>query len=292
MQRIRIFLILSLFPALVAAPQAEAQNPDQNSLIWRISGNDLQKPSYLFGTLHLICQEDFHEFEGLEPALQQSNMLILELDLEDPMMVFTLMQHILMPADTLLEDLVTTADFQLLASFFTDSLGMDLESSQNIRPLFLMSMIMPALLACPTLSYDLYLAQRAKDLDIPIQGLETLQEQVEVFNLLPIAKQADMLVETIRYRDRHRADFIRMRDHYLQQDLQGILQLVREADTAYEAFQNALLEQRNRRWVPRMEELMQKNSCFFGVGAGHLPGDEGLIQLLINEGYILEPLLQ
>lgn len=286
-----IVALILIFTTLPAFTSTGNEPPDNNNLLWRISGNGLAEPSYVFGTIHLICEDDFVEYGLVEEKLAKTSQLVLELDLEDPMVMLSIMQHIFMDNDTILPQLISAEDYLLVEGFFKDSLEMDLQTVYQTKPFFLQTMVMPHMLNCATVSYDMYLLEKSKQLEIPVHGLETVEEQIEVFNVLPYRDQADMLVNALRNYSSEREEFKNMIEFYLAMDLEGMMELSAIVETEYEAFNFALIDERNIRWIPRMVALMTNAPTFFGVGAGHLPGHKGILNLLRQAGYIVEPLL-
>ena len=282
---------MALVLVLAGSLSVHASEAATNNLLWRISGNGLEQPSYVFGTIHLICADDLVEFEKVEQKMRKTDRLVLELNLEDPMVLFSMVQQMVMKGDTSLHDLLSDEDYRLVSDFFRDSLQTELSAQAHIQPFFLISMIMPHMLGCHTDSYDYYLMGLSKEAGIPLKGLETVDEQMDVFTRLSYQEQAEILVEAIRDYDKGRKEFLEMVSYYLAMDLEGMQQLTESVETDYEAFNYALLEERNKRWIPRMSSMMQEAPTFFGVGAGHFPGDTGIIKLLREAGYTVEPLL-
>jgi uncharacterized protein len=283
--------LLALMLVLAVSLITRAGNTATNNLLWRISGNGLEQPSYVFGTIHLICADDMVTFDKVEQKMRKTNRLVLELNLEDPMVLFSMVQQMVMKNDTRLHDLLSDEDYRLVADFFKDSLDTDLATQAHIQPFFLISMIMPHMLGCHTDSYEYYLMGLSKELGIPLKGLETVDEQMDVFARLSYQEQAEILVESIRDYDKGRKEFLEMVSYYLAMDLEGMQKLTESVETDFEAFNYALLEERNKRWIPRMSGMMQETPTFFGVGAGHFPGHTGIIQLLREAGFTVEPLL-
>ncbi len=80
-----------------------------------------------------------------------------------------------------------------------------------------------------------------------------------------------------------------MYQQYSQQDINALADTAKDATASETSFLNRLLEPRNRLWIPRIKKAMQDKSTFFGVGAAHLGGENGLISLLEKEGYKVRP---
>ncbi len=140
-------------------------------------------------------------------------------------------------------------------------------------------------------SYEMELMAIAKKSGKTIGGLETAAFQMSMFDSIPYRVQAKMLVESIRNvrNEDEEGAFDQMIETYKQQDIEAMQQLI-QSDGELMAYENLLLFNRNRNWVPLMNSMMRKEPCFFAVGAGHLGGLNGILQLLRQEGFIVKAL--
>jgi uncharacterized protein YbaP (TraB family) len=118
----------------------------------------------------------------------------------------------------------------------------------------------------------------------PILALESVKEQMELFDDLPYAEQMDDLMKYVKGDEDMKTLFKEMVDMYLAQDISGLYNFM---DSFYpdKAWMEKLLFARNAGWVPKIESAMQEKSLFIAVGAGHLGGEKGIIQLLKEAGY-------
>jgi uncharacterized protein len=261
-----------------------SQSRFDNGLLWKISGKDVQD-SYIFGTLHLICPDEFIVFPGIVESMEQTNRLVMELDLSDPYIMMGIQMGMFMEEDKELKDVMPKEDFMLVSGFFRDSLEADINFISRIQPLFIVSMIYPHMVQCRPQSYEQFLLQYATDNSMVVLGLETLDEQLNVFKALSYQEQANILVETIREYKSKRAEFLKLTRLYLQGDLKGLLAMFEETQTPHPEFNQRLLNDRNHRWIERIEQLMLEDPTFFALGAGHLPGKDGILHLLKLAGY-------
>ena len=112
---------------------------------------------------------------------------------------------------------------------------------------------------------------------------------MSVFDSIPYQAQADMLLETIKSSDTEDDSFKEMVDMYVKQDINKMVDSMSEEE-GIQGYEDILLNQRNINWIPVMADKMKEGQVFFAVGAGHLGGEQGVIQLLLNEGFRLTPL--
>ncbi|WP_247237683.1 TraB/GumN family protein [Telluribacter sp. SYSU D00476] len=276
----------------IAATSARAQAPQEPSLLWEISGKGLTKPSYLYGTIHLICPGDFILEEVLKERLQKAEQLTLELDMDDPGMMMSMAQLMLMKDNKQLSTLLPQEDYLRLNQFFRDSVGMNITPFERAKPFVLMSLLFNRVLNCQPQSYEMTLVGLAKKQQIEVVGLETVAEQMAVFDTIPYQDQARMLVQMIDNLPKARTEFTQMVNLYKKQDVAGLHKMTLESDFDMQGQEETLLYGRNRRWIPLMANMMGQKSTFFAVGAAHLGGTEGVIALLRKQGYKVVPVRQ
>ncbi len=261
----------------------------ENSLLWKISGNDLESPSYLYGTFHLLCPDDLAFSELTEQALKISEQLALELDFDDPGLMGALQAGMFLKDGATAKDYLTEDEYTLVAEFFSTNLGMPFEALASIKPFFLSSMTMLFFLDCQPGSPEQEFANRAGELGMEVIGLETVEEQLAFVDNISLEDAAKMLVEGIEDQDEGQEMTSKMVTTYLAGDLEGIEDIIESyMDDEYAEFNEDLLIKRNLKWLPKFEELMREKSTFIAVGAGHLTGEQGMIKLLRKAGYKLE----
>lgn len=264
-----------------------------NSLLWEISGNGLKKPSYLYGTIHLMCPTDIQISEATKQKLAATEQLVLELDFDDPGIMQQIQQKAMMPNHQTLQDFLDEEDYKVVSQFFQDSLGVSLQQVDRFDPIVLTSIVAVHWLQCQPGSYEQMFTQLASQQDKEVVGLETVDEQFASLRKLSYAQQAAYLTETIREYDESKQEFANMIEAYKSQQVDQLQQIMQESmDDVGEQLITHLLVERNHNWVPEMQELMQQKPAFFAVGAGHLGGAEGVITLLREKGYTVKPVLQ
>lgn len=273
------------------ATDALKTNKDDNTLLWEVSGRDLIKPSYLFGSFHLLCKTDIHFSEQLLKAVKRSAEVYLELDLDDPATLLGGMMLLNMNDGKQLKDLYSPKDYKRVEDFFKDSLKSSLTLFQSMKPAFLESMLYPKMMPCKTISgVEEELMAEAKKDKKEIQGLETMAFQASIFDSIPYAEQAKELLKTIDSLSSYKKFFDTMITVYKSQRLDEIEKMFSKSEFGMEENQDMLLNNRNKNWVKQLKVIMKKEPLFVAVGAGHLVGEQGLIALLRKEGYTLRPI--
>ena len=266
-------------------------NAQEKSLLWEISGNGLTKPSYLYGTIHVICPKDYFMTDSTKAAFEKAEQVYLELDMDDPSMMTKMTQTTMLPNGKKMKDYLKADDYTLLSDYFKQKMGMGLDQIGGMKPFALMSMLYMILLTCQPQSYELIFTQMATNAKKEMLGLETVEFQMGVFDKIPYEKQAEMLVGMVRKKEDSAKEFGDMVALYKAQDVEGLLKVMDESEWDFNGYEDILLSNRNAAWVPIMEKAMQGKPTFFAVGAGHLGSAKGVLSLLKKKGYTVKAVL-
>lgn len=265
-----------------------------NTLLWRISGKGLQKPSYLFGTMHLLCADDIALSDSLKTAISRADNVYLELDMNNMFEMLGAMQHMSMKGDTTLADLLTQEEYKKVKAYFKENASMlPFEMLQTYKPLLTASMVAEQQsTACDhMISMEQLIMEEAKSNDVTVKGLETMDFQLEIFDKIPYKLQAKQLYQVINHlNDKGGEDEMQiLTNAYRRQQLEKLEEITKKEDMGMSSFIDLLLYSRNANWAKKLHQLMQDKSLVVAVGAGHLPGAKGVINLLRTAGYKVEP---
>jgi uncharacterized protein YbaP (TraB family) len=267
---------------------------DQNTLLWRISGNGLQAPSYVFGTIHMICADGIQLSDSLQNAINKADAVYLELDMDNMMEMLGAMRKMKMRGDTTLENLLPQKDYLAVKAFFTQK-GSPIPFSmlETFKPMLAAATLMESSVSCDnSVAMEQLVMKEAKKSRKNIKGLETMAYQLSIFDSIPYKLQAEQLAAYVAHQDSGASakdDFAKMENAYKSQDLKKLEQLTLEDDMGISRFTDLLLYNRNNNWVTKMQGIMSGGSMVFAVGAGHLPGEKGVLNLLKKKGYKVEP---
>jgi uncharacterized protein YbaP (TraB family) len=263
-------------------------NKSGNTLLWEISGNGLKKPSYLFGTFHLMCIEDIHFSQNLQSALAYSSEVYFEMDLDDPSNTLGALMFMNMKDGKTLKDLYTPEEFSRLEKFFSDSLRTSLKTFQKMKPTMLTAFLYPKMLPCKKLSgVEQELVKSAAKEKKEIRGFETIAMQAAVFDSIPYELQAKTLMNTIDSINYYKVFFDSLVAVYKSQKIREIEAMFNDPKFGAQDGMELLLDKRNLDWVNQLKGILPKQNIFMAVGAGHLIGNKGLIELLRKEGFTL-----
>ena len=260
----------------------------EKSLLWEVTGNGLTKPSYVYGTIHMICPKDYLMTDSTKATFERAEQVYLELDMDDPTLMAKMMQTSMLTNGKKLKDYLSADDYAFLDNHFKERTKMSLAMYNGLKPFTVMSMVYLTLLDCQPQSFELMFTQMATNAKKELLGLESVEFQMGIFDQIPYEKQAQMLVDIVRKKAESTKEFEKMVALYKTQDLEALVKLMDESDWDYNGYENILLANRNVNWIPIMEKAMQAKSSFFAVGAGHLAGEKGVLKLLKKKGYTVK----
>jgi uncharacterized protein YbaP (TraB family) len=220
--------------------------------------------------------------------MDRSGRLYLELDMDDPMMMMKTAQLSMLKEGSI-KELAGQERFERIEKFMKDSIGLPSTLFNRMKPFALMSLMYTKIPACGrTESYEQRLMDMAKKGKKEVVGLETVEEQFGIFDRIPDTTELRMVMDMIDDFGTQRRQFSEMSQLYRKRDLDGLGAMIQSSpDMA--GMEDVMLWDRNKRWIPTMEKAMSSSPVLFAVGAGHLPGEEGVIRLLRKAGYRVEP---
>ena len=261
-----------------------AAGKSDNSLLWKIEGKQLKTPSYVMGTIHILPQKDFFLSELMKKALAEAQQVVLELDMDDPAMGMNMLQNASMTDGSTLDKLLSAEDYQQLGVLVKKSTGVGIDVFNKWQPMLVASVVMQQMMDSQTASYEMTLVRMAQEAQKEVKGLESIQEQTEAMATIPYPQQAKYLRELLNDFDKQKAMFGKMVELYKSQNINALLGYMVEQSGGID-FSTVLLNERNHKWIPKIALLAAEKPTFFAVGAGHLPGKDGVLALLRKAGY-------
>lgn len=276
--------------------------PTEKSLLWKISGKDFTKPSYLYGTIHMIAKDDFFLTDSTLAVFDRADKVVFEIDMNemsDMGALMGMMGKIMMNDGSTLSGLLSAADYQLVSDHFS-KMGLPMMMLDRIKPMFLSAMTEGDFdLSNPggglngdIKSYEMEFMEMAKEDKKPIAGLETIEYQLSVFDSIPYKEQANMLVDGIKNKGEAGADELsKITKLYKDQDIVAMQSMFEGEESGLGKYEDIFLKNRNQNWIPVMEEMSKTGTVFYAVGAGHLGGKNGVIALLRKAGYQVTPIM-
>lgn len=296
-------IIITAMTAVMAITGASAQ------LLYRISGKDLTKPSYVIGTHHLANVGFAEKVPGLKDALTETEQVYGELkwdDLTNPDSMRIMKESMMLKDGKTLKDVLSAEAYKKVDNYLKKTMGVGLSHPQVAAQ---MGKLTPAALTNqltvlmymqrhmgefdPTSTFDQYFQAQAQKNNEPVGGLETISFQTGiVFNSKTIDRQTEELICLIDHEELNADLMDEMTEAFYAQNLDALKKVMDtkindKCDPTPEESAR-LIDNRNADWAAKMPDIMKARPTFFAVGAGHLPGDKGLLKLLRDAGYTVE----
>ena len=282
--------LITFFPAL--APAQVVGNGYNNSLIYKIQSDT--NTVYILGSLHALAEEYYPLTRSFTYSYYNSQKIIFEVD---PEILFSttpkpeIEKQSMFGNGMTLKKALTPKTYGLLNKKLR-TMGINPKDVEKYK-IWKMYMLVGSTLDSakdfrPDLGIERYFYQKAKDAGKATGGLETLQDQLNIFNKLSLKDQEALLLEVLQDGKAQEKRFVQMVKSWHQGNLDGMERFV-ETFKAYPKFYEAILVRRNQNWVPQIEKFLEDTQNYFViVGVAHLAGEDGLIALLQNRGYTLE----
>lgn len=288
-------LLISLL-ALLCATGAQAQ------LLWRITGGNCYKPSYMFGTIHLESSSYIDSVPGLSEVMGRVDAIYGEV-VQDEMMSKNVMSKVLKqsvaPADSTIDRLLTPEQYKMVDSvvsrYMMGLIGLDRLS--KLKPMAIvmqleamqMAKYFPDFKSLAGGGIDMAVQRRGSELGKYVGGFETVEQQLSIAYGSTLQEQARVLVEMCASDNEFAHNNRRLCDLYHSQDLKALQEHLFDPERGMSGENlERMCYSRNRKWMDRIVATLPVQSMLIVVGAAHLMGEQGLIELLRSRGYVVE----
>ncbi len=264
-----------------------------NTLLWEVTGNNLSRPSYFLGTMHLMCAEDAVLTTATKSIIKYVHNIYLEVDLDNAGELLSGVFATVNNRPEVLSDVISPEAYERVKTFFElHQPNISFSVLEKQHPLMLSSSLYEMFLACEQKNgVEMVIVQEAYKYKKEIKGLESVEFQLSVFDRIPYREQAQELVNTIDSIEKHKALLTEMVQVYREQDIEKLYELTTREQAGTAGYLDILLNQRNKNWVQQFDTIASKQPTLFAVGAAHLGGRQGVLQLLKDKGYSLRPIL-
>ena len=260
-----------------------------SQLLYEIKSKNGQHTSYVFGTIHLMPKDKFNIDSTLTAAFNSSSMIAMEVDLNmDLAQKIEVAKETILPEGKTLRDICTKDQYQMIYTYAVDSNGMSKKKFKRysrLKPFFFSSVMLQESLE-NTKSYELEFGEMAKKGSKKTMGLESIQVQMQTINTVSLEDQVQMLIDGMKETQSYDA----MLSNYLSESIDALYTEIVSESEGFPNFVENFLNKRNRQWIPVITDQIERENTFIAVGAGHLPGPNGVLQLLNAQGYSLTPI--
>jgi uncharacterized protein len=271
------FLLLVLL--IRVTPETSGQ-----SLLWRITGNNLAGTSYLYGTIHITDSRVFEWKDTVFEKLLTCDAFASELDLsmENMIKIAGMMK---LPEGETLHNHFNQEEYDFIKEAVRSCSGRDLSDFDKIKPAALISLCFIGNQNGGLEStVDELLYARAKSAGMPTYGLETVEEQISLLDKIP----DHYVLEYFQHLDEQDQEYAKLVRCYRKASLDSLLILIEDEESG-SLLNDELIRLRNYRMAERIVPIIREQATFIAVGCGHLPGAEGVLALLRRQGYVVEP---
>lgn len=287
-------ILLNIIALLGVSGLLHAQEPDKG-LLYEISGNGLKKPSYLFGTFHILKSGYFDEHPLVNRYFETVDKLVVEVEME-PGALAAVKDAMQMP-DISVTDYLTPEEVHKIDRELIRSTGSGIDSYEHIKPSAIMINLTSSTPSKSKEKYarydgevmDSYLMHKAHDTNKEVISLETVQDQIDVLFGEPVELQIAELKDYLNADKEDNNMNGKLVDMYFNEDLAGLYRLALDYPDQI-GDMDRMLTNRNNNWMKKLPGLLSDNSCFIAVGALHLAGPIGLVYQLRQAGYTVKPL--
>ncbi len=282
----KLFLFLSLLIFLTVDAQ-------YNSLLWKISGNDLKQPSYLYGTMHTSDSRVFAFSDSVMPYFSSAKAYAMELDPKESFNM-SLLSKLMMGKEYSLKKMMPEREYHVLDSIVKKEISFSVALFDNVAPVFTMTIfeasgmeLSDSGITANKEVLDMYFYKQAKKKRKKVIGIETVDEQLSALNSLSYQEQADLLLKEIRSFEENKTEVTDIVKYYLAQNLDSLATTDSDAQMP-EKFYKALITDRNIRMANRISDFIREQTTFIAIGALHLPKPDGVIELMRKKGFTVE----
>lgn len=296
-------LVVIVFILIGITLSAQTSSPFTGSLLWKVTGNDLQEPSYILGTFHLFPESFTDSIPGLRNAINATHQVVGELDMLDMASAqMVILQSAMLPEEESYKKLLSEEEYSRLDDGLKNIIGIGLDQMGTYKPGMISTSLMIILYTRIDPNYnpttfegiDTYMQRIAREENKPIIALETVQEQSHLlFDAHPQQWQMQNLLCTLDHIEDAVENMSSSIDDYRRGDLNKMYN-----DSFYSnddpcvsfsiASKDGMLANRNNKWMEKLPSIIHENPSLVVVGALHLAGEEGILYQLDKLGYKVE----
>ena len=271
-------------------------------LLWKVSGNGLNQPSYIIGTHHLAPFSIMDSIAGLKKAMNETQQVYGEIkmsEMQSPATMEKMQKAMMIESDTTLTSLLSPEDFESANKFCKENLMVDLNMAPKLKPAFLLNNVVVMAYVKhigkfnPQEQLDTFFQSQAIQNGKKVDGLETAEFQFNLlFNGSSLQRQAQLLMCTLNHIETEVENLKKLTNAYMNQDLNTMLKISEERKgdqcDALPGEEDTMIYNRNKAWAEKLPAIMKAAPTFVAVGALHLPGEKRLLNLLKRQGYTVE----
>ncbi len=265
----------------------------QNSILWEVSGNGLDHPSYLLGSLKFIGEKEYFLPKEIVDRIKTSQLFAIE-DEVNHHAQHELNKAIHFPKGKSLASVLSPEDYNKVENFFLKEFKISQKKFKKnyatLKPLALSIAMTRLSLNEGVKFYDIELLKMANSLRIATFSLEPIEREAQAFNAFAVEDQAKALLHSIDNFETQKMEFKNLEAAYTEGDINRVFEYSLHPFENNQNFIEEFYYKRNEEWLPKIEKMFAEQKSFVTVGVTHLKGEKGLLNLLKSKGYILTPI--
>lgn len=279
--------------ALLVAAVASGTNA--KSCLWKVSSE--KGILYVQGSVHVLKAESYPLARAIEQAYTESEVLVLEVDMQEmasPKTQQRILSKAMLPGTETLKQTLDANTYKKLGAACTQA-GFPIAALEKSKPWF--ATISLTLVTLQNMGFnpenglDTYFYNKAKADQKKVIGLESVDFQIDLFDRLAQSNPNDFVARALTDLDILQVEIVRLEKAWRTGDLDALGALMSKSFEGYPELYKTFVLARNERWLKKLNRLLETSKTHMVVvGAGHLPGKGGLLELLQNKGYKLEQL--
>mgnify|MGYP000903915704 CR=1 FL=1 len=292
-----IFMVLSAITV-----SAQDKQEYTGALLWKVSGNGLEKPSYILGTHHLAHVSFVDSIPGLKAVIDNTQQTVGELLMSDQAaMQAKIQEGAMMPAGESYKNMLSAEDYAKLDQGLKELFSVGLDQFGQLKPgmismlytITLYTRFYPGFNPVSHEAIDAYVQRIAKEQNKSVLGLETVEDQITaLFDSEPLKDQAITLACVVGQGESMKGSLDKLNDYYRKGELSKMYDLAfndpDDTCRSSQNYQNALNKDRNDKWMLKLPQIMKDKSSLIAVGALHLAQKDGILYQLAEKGYKVE----
>jgi uncharacterized protein YbaP (TraB family) len=256
-------------------------------MLYRLKIKGAKKPSYLFGTMHLQSDAAFTHKSIILQKIAKCEAFATEFKLDDAD-ESKVAAYMSLPEDVLLDKLLSKKKFKEIDTFLQDNFHLPLMAFNKSKPMVITNLVTASIFQKDMeLALDVFLYQYAKEQGKELLGIETFQEQLEIMEKIPLDVQVKSLKDLIKNFDTHRQEMYDLAELYAKGKTKKLYRLAKKGA---KGFRKIIIYDRNEIMATRITKLIKEKSTCIAIGAGHLEGKRGVLNMLCANGVKIKKL--
>ncbi len=286
LRKISIFSFLLL---TVIFTNTYSQDDQQHTTLWEISGNGLEKSSYIYGIINFMPKKSFYIPKEVRSSMKNCEVFATKIKINNATKS-KFNKAVKIPNDGWINDYLTDDELNklrlLLLLDFKVKEHVYHDFYSRLQPIILVTATTALYLGDDIVYTERELSKLAKKNRLRFDALGNIQEEIDAFEKFPIEDQVNALKHAVENFDLHIEEYNRLVNSYvIDQDLEKVKRETLKATNESQKFKKVYYDDRLTHWMPRLQKMITSKPTFVAIGVPYLTGDQNFIKMLQDEGY-------